>query len=102
EDKPALAPFLRRWLDLDVSAVVSRASAFQALRVAGPACSPQLAAALRDAVGEESVSTDALDRVVHARGKSLRDLVRHRRGELGRLPDAIVRPGGEDEAAAVL
>src|SRR6476620_7949714 len=43
-----------------------------------------------------------MDRVVHARGKSLRDIVRHRRGELGRLPDAIVRPAGEEEAAAVL
>ena len=60
------------------------------------------ATALEAAVGAEHVSTDALDRVVHARGKSLRDLVRHRRGELGRLPDVVVRPGGEATVEAVL
>ena len=43
-----------------------------------------------------------MDRVVHARGKSLRDLVRTRAGELGRLPDLVVRPGSEEELAAVL
>ena len=48
-------------------------------------------------MGEEYVSDDPLDRVVHARGKSLRDLVRQRRGDLGRVPDVVVRPG--DEAA---
>ena len=61
-----------------------------------------MSAALEQAVGDGFVSTDPLDRVVHARGKSLRDLVRHRRGELGRLPDAVVRPGDEDEVAAVM
>ena len=53
-------------------------------------------------MGERWVSTDPLDRVVHARGKGLRDLVRHRRGDLGRLPDVVVRPAGEDEVATVL
>ena len=48
-------------------------------------------------MGEEYVSDDALDRVVHARGKSLRDLVRQRRGDLGRVPDVVVRPGDEAE-----
>jgi alkyldihydroxyacetonephosphate synthase len=61
-----------------------------------------LRAALEAAVGAEYVSTDPLDRLVHARGKSLRDLVRHRRGEIGRLADVVVRPAGEDAVAAVL
>src|SRR5687767_15468598 len=100
EDKPALAPFLQRGLDLDVTRVVAQPPAFDDLRVPEPSLSPELAAALEEAVGD--VSTDPLDRVVHARGKSLRDLVRHRRGELGRLPDVVVRPAGEDEVAAAL
>jgi alkyldihydroxyacetonephosphate synthase len=102
EDKPALAPFLRQHLDLDVTAVVSRASAFQELRVPEPSWSPSLAAALNHAVGDAHVSTDALDRVIHARGKSLRDLVRHRGGDVGRLPDVVVRPADEEQVAAVL
>ena len=36
------------------------------------------------------------------RGKSLRDLVRQRRGELGRVPDVVVRPAAEAEVTEVL
>jgi alkyldihydroxyacetonephosphate synthase len=100
EDKPALAPFLKRALDLDVTRIVAQPPPFDELRVPEPSLSPELAAALEQAVGD--VSTDPLDRVVHARGKSLRDLVRHRRGELGRLPDVVVRPADEDQVAAVM
>jgi len=39
---------------------------------------------------------------VHARGKSLRDLIRQRRGDLPRVPDVVVRPGNEEDVAAVL
>jgi alkyldihydroxyacetonephosphate synthase len=97
EDKPALAPFLAQHLDLDVSRATSRAVAFERLDVPEPSLPDPLRAAL---AGE--VSTDPLDRVVHARGKSLRDLVRHRGGDLGRLPDAVVRPDDEDQVAAVV
>jgi alkyldihydroxyacetonephosphate synthase len=102
EDKPALGPFLQRALDLDVTGPKSRPVGFEDLNVPEPSLSAGMLAALEQAVGEGFVSTDSLDRVVHARGKSLRDLVRHRRGDLGRLPDVVVRPGDEDEVAAVL
>ena len=102
DDKPALGPFLHRVLDIDVTRTTGRPAAFESLHVPEPSAPPGLAAALADAVGRDHVSTDPLDRVVHARGKSLRDLVRHRRGELGRIPDAVVRPGDEEEAGAVV
>src|SRR5213076_957919 len=57
---------------------------------------------LEAAVGDAHVSTGELDRVVNARGKSLRDLVRQRRGEFGRLPDVVVTHADEDEVAAVV
>ena len=99
-DKPALAPFLNENLGLEVVRETSRAVAFEALTVPEPSLPAELATALEAAAGK--VSTDPLDRVVHARGKSLRDLVRHRRGELGRLPDVVVRPADEDEVAAIV
>jgi alkyldihydroxyacetonephosphate synthase len=102
EDKPELGPFLQHHLDLDVTRVTSRPAAFDDLSVPEPSLAPHMLTALEDAVGGDSVSTDPHDRVVHARGKSLRDLVRHRRGELGRLPDVVVRPRDEDEVAAIL
>jgi alkyldihydroxyacetonephosphate synthase len=97
EDKPALGPFLERVLGIDVSRVRSSPVAFDALPIPEPAVSAELRAALP---GE--VSTDPLDRVVHARGKSLHDLVRSRRGQLGRLPDLVAAPADEDEVAAIL
>jgi alkyldihydroxyacetonephosphate synthase len=101
-DKPALAPFIKRHLGLDVEGETARPLAFDDLRIPGPSLAGDLRAALEAAVGGEQVSTDPLDRVVHARGKCLRDLIRHRRGDLGRLPDVVVRPGEDDEVAAVM
>jgi alkyldihydroxyacetonephosphate synthase len=101
-DKPGLAPFIKQVLDLDVDRATTRPVAFDELALPEPALTPDLQATLEEAVGADHVSTDALDRVVHARGKSLRDLVRHRAGNVGRVPDVVVRPGSEDEVAAVV
>jgi alkyldihydroxyacetonephosphate synthase len=102
EDKPDLGPFLQRHLKIDVDRVSSPRVAFGDLQIAESEVPLVLRAALEAAVGADHVSVDPRDRVVHARGKSLRDLVRHRRGDVGRIPDVVVRPGGEDAVAAVL
>jgi alkyldihydroxyacetonephosphate synthase len=99
EDKPGLAPFIREALGIDVTRSGTALPAFEALDVP----EPRLPDALRAALGAAGdVSTGARDRVVHGRGKSLSDLVRQRRGELGRLPDAVVRPADEAGVAAVV
>src|SRR3954469_7684859 len=102
EDKPDLGPFIERHLDLDVTRITSSRRAFDELDIPDPALSAELRTGLEQAVGPDAISTDPLDRVVHARGKSLHDLVRTRRGDLGRLPDVVVNPGDEDDVAAVL
>ena len=102
EDQPDLGPFLRRHLQVDVERVSSPRVAFGDLEIPEPVLPRGLRAALEAAAGADHVSVDPRDRVVHARGKSLRDLVRHRRGDIGRLPDVVVHPGDEDAVAAVL
>ena len=102
QDKPELGPFLMKHIGLDVGRVTSSPMAFEEIVVPASALTAELQAALEEAVGASWVSTDAQDRVVHARGKSLRDLVRSRRGDLGRVPDVVVRPGSEDEVAELL
>jgi alkyldihydroxyacetonephosphate synthase len=99
EDKPAFGPFIRDALGIDVDRVTGRPLAFEDLDVPAPQIDPSLRAALEAAA---DVSDDPLDRVVHARGKSLRDLVRQRRGELGRVPDVVVRPSDEAAVGEVL
>ncbi len=102
EDKPELAPFIERHLGLDVSRVPASLPSFSDLDIPDPTLPEALSSALERAVGSEWVGVEALDRVVHGRGKSLRDLVHQRRGELGRIPDAVVRPGDEDQVGRVL
>ena len=98
EDKPDLAPFIQEKLRLDVTKPgTERPRRLEELDIAEPDLPDALRRALEEAVGAEHVSTDRLDRVVHTRGKSLRDLVRQRRGDMPRVPDAVLRPG--DEAA---
>ena len=84
DDKPGLAPVHPAAPRLDLEQVASRPVAFGDLEVAEPDLPEELRAALDDAVGPAHVSIEPLDRVVHARGKCLRDLVRHRRGDIGR------------------
>ena len=101
-DKPALAPFIAQAIGVDVRVPGAAPVRFDQLQIAEPNLPSELRAALERAVGEAFVSSGRLDRVVHSRGKSLRDLIRQRHGDLARLPDVIVRPGDEDEVSATV
>ena len=57
---------------------------------------------LRDLVGPEHVLVDDETRTLRTRGKSTPDLLRARAGDLTDAPDAVVRPDGHVEVAAVL
>jgi alkyldihydroxyacetonephosphate synthase len=101
-DKPALAPFVRERLGIDLDAPASPPPRFDDLDVPGSRAPAALRAELAAAVGDAHVTDDAHARVVHGFGKSLRDLVRVRRGELDRVPDLIVTPADEHEVVSVL
>jgi alkyldihydroxyacetonephosphate synthase len=102
EDKPDLGPFIKQTLGLDIRRVTAAPTRFEDLHIPEPRLPDGLRAALEQAVTAAFMSVDSLDRVVHARGKSLRDLIRQRRGDLPRVPDVVVCPGSEDEVTAVL
>ena len=57
---------------------------------------------LRAVLGAEHVLTDDETRTLRTRGKSTPDLLRARAGDLTDAPDAVVRPDGREEVAAVL
>ncbi len=101
-DKPALGPFVKAHIDLDLDAGGAPVVDFGALDVPAPSAPTQLRKAMEAAVGPDHVADSDMDRVVHTYGKSLRDLVRVRRGDLGRLPDLVVYPADEAEVAAVV
>jgi len=103
EDKPDFAPFVLKAVDVDLwTATKAEPLPFDKLDVPDSNVSPEFFAALTAAVGDDNVTSDAMDRVVHTFGKSLRDLVRVRSGKIERTPDVVVYPADEAEVQAVV
>ena len=50
----------------------------------------------------ELASDDAVDRLAHGRGKGYRDVARNLAGDIGRLPDVVLRPSTEQDVVDVL
>jgi len=101
-DKPKFAPFVLDVLGVDVTKPAPRVRDFASLDVPASQLSDELRATLVSAVGEDYVVDDDEMRVVHAFGRGVRDLVRVRRGELGRVPDVVVYPADEDAVVAIV
>jgi alkyldihydroxyacetonephosphate synthase len=97
--KPYLAPFLREAIALDVDAPRTQPPTLDQLQIPDSGASAELVSRLGQIVGEEYVTAEPEERVVHTYGKSLRDLVRIRADDLGRVPDVVVYPGSEEEVA---
>ena len=101
-DKPALAPFVKQAIGIDLDATPLPLIDLSELSIPPAALPDPFADALRAAVGPDHLLTTPLERIVHAYGKSLRDLVRVRSDDLGRIPDVVVYPASEAEVVAVL
>ncbi|MBB2894766.1 FAD-binding oxidoreductase [Flexivirga oryzae] len=67
-----------------------------------PTLAPDVADRLAAVVGADHLTTDLSDRVHHTRGKSTPDLLAARSGDFSDAPDAVVRPGNDEEVVAVL
>ncbi|NLT30813.1 MAG: FAD-binding oxidoreductase [Propionibacterium sp.] len=103
DDKPKLQPFVLERVGLDISATAkSPAPAFEDLDVPASRLPDELRDTLQGIVGPDFLFTDDMDRVVHTFGKSVRDLVRIRRGDFKRVPDVVVYPGTEAEVAEIV
>ena len=102
QDKPAFPAFLSRATGVDVTREPVPPKSIDELDVPAPQISDEVRGRVTDAVGATNVTYDDLDRVVHTYGKSLRDLLRLRAGDLPRVPDAVVYPGSEDDVRALV
>jgi alkyldihydroxyacetonephosphate synthase len=103
EDKPGFAPFVLNavGLDLHTAQAVEKPS-FDALDVPAANAPAKLVAALAGIVGEDDVTSDDMERVVHTYGKSLRDLVRIRQNRIERAVDIVVYVDDEAEVQKVV
>ena len=81
------------------SKVICPPVALDAIALPDSQLSPDDLSNLRRIFGDDAVRTDRLSRVLHAYGKSYRDLIRIRRGEVTHPPDAVVYPTDEAQIA---
>ncbi|MFT4028325.1 MAG: FAD-binding oxidoreductase [Protaetiibacter sp.] len=103
EDKPGFAPFVLDAVGLDLATAEKAGQpAFDEFELDPARATPAFVAALAGIVGEDFVTTDAMERVVHSYGKSLRDLVRIRSGRIARAVDVVVYPADEAEVRRVV
>ena len=102
ENKPGFRPFVINAIDLDVNTPPTAPVSLDDLPIPAPMISDQLLAELTDAVGAENAVQDDLDRIVHTYGKSARDLLRIRAGDIPRVPDVVVYPGDEAEVQLIV
>ena len=102
ENKPAFRPFVVNAIDLDVNTPPTAPMSLDDLSIPTPMISDQLLTELADAVGAENAVQDDLDRIVHTYGKSARDLLRIRVGDIPRVPDVVVYPRDEAEVQLIV
>lgn len=96
-DKPAFAEFVQEAVHLDLSEPAADLPEFADLSVPTSQAGRSELERLSDIVGADNTVDDDIDRVVHTYGKSIRDLLRLRVGDLPRVPDVVVYPGTEGE-----
>ena len=102
DNKPKFKPFVLEVMDVDLDAIPVRRPQFSDLDVPASQLSEDLRTKLVEAAGEANVFLDDEVRVAHCYGKGVRDLIRLRQNNLGRVPDVVVYPGTEDEVVAIL
>jgi alkyldihydroxyacetonephosphate synthase len=102
EDKPALRPFVLEIIDLDFNTPPAEPVRLEDLPIPTPRISDELLEQLTEAVGVDNTVSEDEDRIVHTYGKSIRDLMRLRAGDLPRVPDVVIYPGDEAEVQRVV
>jgi alkyldihydroxyacetonephosphate synthase len=102
EDKPGFRPFVIKAIDLDVKTTPTAPMSLDDLPIPAPVISPQLLNELAEAIGAENARQDDLERIVHTYGKSVRDLLRLRAGDIPRVPDVVVYPANEAEVQQIV
>lgn len=99
DDRPDAWNYLRATLNLRGDESFP-ACDFNSIRLRAPRLTLEQLTALRQIVAE--TKTDTRTRILHTYGKSYRDLIRLRRGDIPHPPDAVVFPANEDQVVQVI
>ena len=102
EERPTYVPFIEKKLDIKVDKIRHPDPDLDDLELRESRLKPKVLAAIEGIAGEGNVSTTRRDRVMHAIGRSYRDCLLARMGQINHPPDAVVFPGSEAEIVELL
>ena len=97
-NKPGLWPYLERELEID-KIKWTKPVTFDEVELPAQKTNDAFSAEIKNALQESQIATDKKIRLIHAAGKSFRDLWQLRHGIIKHAPDLVVFP--EDEADVV-
>jgi alkyldihydroxyacetonephosphate synthase len=101
-DKPELWPFIQDRVGLDGAIPRTPPVHFEDISLPPPRTNRAFSATLHQRLGSARLRTDKRERLVHAYGKSFRDLLRIRRGLVEAAPDGVVYPESEAEVEVLV
>lgn len=101
-DRPYLWPYAQRHLGISLEQTIRPPVPLEAIKLRPPRLNSAFQKRIASAIPADRRSTHDLDRLLHAYGKSTRDLWRLRAGIVDFAPDCVVFPTSEAEVMSVL
>lgn len=97
DDKPGLWPYVEKVFGIKPSPPTTPATSLDKIDLPEPQTHPKFEAQLKTFLKPEQIKQDKLERVIHAYGKSFRDVWRARNGHIERAPDWVIYPETETD-----
>ncbi|MDD5747941.1 MAG: FAD-binding oxidoreductase [Actinomycetota bacterium] len=102
EEVPAYVEYLKKRLELEIDCLRIPDPDMGKLELRPVRLSKKTIGKFEKIVGKENLSTDKKARLYHALGKSYRDILRARMGQVPNPPDVVVFPANEKEISEIL
>ncbi|MFQ5606232.1 MAG: FAD-binding oxidoreductase, partial [bacterium] len=101
-DKPDLWPYIKNVLGIEGEPDFTPPVKFEEIELPEQRVNNKFLNTIKSTLKEDQVKTDKMERLIHAYGKSFRDLWRIRRGIVETAPDCIVYPDSEEDVCSVI
>lgn len=101
-DKPDLWPYIKDVLGIDGEPILTPPVDFEQIEIPTQKTNATFLNAMKAVLGEGQIRTDKKERLLHAYGKSFRDLWRIRRGIVEAAPDCIIYPESETDVSDII
>lgn len=102
EDKPDLWPYIADILGIAGEPESTSPVPLDSIMLPEPILNDAFISKANSILSEDQIRADKQDRLIHAYGKSFRDLWRIRRGIIDAAPDCVIYPSSEEEVVKIV